>query len=149
MLAFSATYTPELLADLEPLMRRPQKVLLCEETVSLRGIRQFYSLVAQPQQRGCHSSGLGAASSTVAAVESLEPDAVQQGLLVAKVDALLDLLARVSFHQVRLPGPAAKAAGRSSAADACHCHSPPSTSHTHGRPPHHPGRRVLQPQASC
>lgn len=26
VLAFSATYTPELLADLEPLMRRPQKV---------------------------------------------------------------------------------------------------------------------------
>jgi superfamily II DNA/RNA helicase len=26
VLAFSATYTPELLADLEPLMKRPQKV---------------------------------------------------------------------------------------------------------------------------
>lgn len=29
VLAFSATYTPDLLADLEPLMRRPQKVCVC------------------------------------------------------------------------------------------------------------------------
>ncbi len=29
VLAFSATYTPELLADLEPLMKRPQRVMLC------------------------------------------------------------------------------------------------------------------------
>jgi hypothetical protein len=35
-MAVSATYTPELLADLEPLMKRPQRVMLCAETVSLQ-----------------------------------------------------------------------------------------------------------------
>ena len=49
MLAISATYTPELLEDLEPLMKRPQRIMLCSETVSLSGVRQFYVLVGDPQ----------------------------------------------------------------------------------------------------
>lgn len=97
MLAFSATYTPDLLADLEPLTRRAQKVLLCEETVSLRGIRQFYKLVhegAQQEHRGASAAG----------EDPLPADAweaEQQRLLTLKVEALLQLLSGVSFHQVR------------------------------------------------
>jgi hypothetical protein len=45
VLAVSATYTPALLAQLEQLMREPQRVLLSPETTSLLGVRQFYSLV--------------------------------------------------------------------------------------------------------
>eukprot|EP00955_Chlamydomonas_euryale_P055772 356209-Chlamydomonas_euryale.AAC.2 len=41
-MAFSATYSEALLADLEPLMKRPQRVMLCPESVSLAGVRQFY-----------------------------------------------------------------------------------------------------------
>jgi hypothetical protein len=48
VLAFSATYTPELMASLGPLLRNPHKVLLCEETVSLEAIKQYYCLVGPP-----------------------------------------------------------------------------------------------------
>lgn len=44
VLALSATYTPALLSQLEELMREPRRVLLCPDTVSLLGVRQFYSL---------------------------------------------------------------------------------------------------------
>ena len=44
MLALSATYTPALLSQLEELMRQPRRVLLCPDSVSLLGVRQFYSL---------------------------------------------------------------------------------------------------------
>jgi len=36
-MAFSATYTPELLADLEPLMTRPQNIMLCDEQARAPG----------------------------------------------------------------------------------------------------------------
>ena len=39
VLAFSATYTDVLLAQLRQLMNSPQEVLLCPETVTLRGAR--------------------------------------------------------------------------------------------------------------
>ena len=45
--AFSATYSQELIRDLERLMRSPQKVMLCESTTALKGVRQFYSLVEE------------------------------------------------------------------------------------------------------
>ncbi|CEF98270.1 Helicase, C-terminal [Ostreococcus tauri] len=45
--AFSATYSRELIRDLERLMRSPQKVMLCESTTALKGVRQFYSLVEE------------------------------------------------------------------------------------------------------
>ncbi|EFJ49376.1 hypothetical protein VOLCADRAFT_59362 [Volvox carteri f. nagariensis] len=80
VLAFSATYTSELLADLEPLMRRPQRVMMCSETVSLLGVKQFYALVAADP----------AAASAVAAAPVVFRRKVQQ---------LLRLLAGVSFHQ--------------------------------------------------
>lgn len=92
-MAFSATYTPELLAELEPLMKRPQRVMMCEETVSLVGVKQFYRLVGeeqalgqqQPQQQG--TEGASAAPPPV---------------FERKVAALLELLGGVSFHQVSL-----------------------------------------------
>jgi superfamily II DNA/RNA helicase len=109
VLAFSATYTPGLLADLEPLVRRPQRVLLCEDTVSLAGIRQFYRLVAPPpadpaaapqqgasqQQQGAPHEGEAEQGSATEASE-----AEQRRLLALKVEALLELLAGASFHQV-------------------------------------------------
>lgn len=42
MLALSATYTPALLSQLEELMHCPRKVLLCPESSSLLGVRQFF-----------------------------------------------------------------------------------------------------------
>jgi superfamily II DNA/RNA helicase len=53
VMAFSATFTPELLADVEPLMKRPQKVMLCEseERVSLKGVRQFYQILGDQGQK--------------------------------------------------------------------------------------------------
>lgn len=95
-MAFSATYTPELLAELEPLMKRPQRVMMCEETVSLVGVKQFYRLVGeekafgqQPQQQQ-GTEGASAAS------------AAPPPVFERKVAALLELLGGVSFHQVSL-----------------------------------------------
>ncbi len=45
MLALSATFSAEALAGAEALMRRPQRVLLAPDSVSLLGVRQFYALV--------------------------------------------------------------------------------------------------------
>lgn len=143
VLAFSATYTAGLLGDLEPLMKRPQKVLLCEETVSLQGIRQFYRLVSGPEEGSLEQpAGSHAASSTAANMQQQEQDQPQQPpppqhqqlqqlqapkqqssrgepqpetdvplrapeddeslqrRLLSKVAALLEVLSRVSFHQV-------------------------------------------------
>lgn len=120
------------------------QVLLCEETVSLLGIRQFYKLVGDtPTTDSSSGSSVGsvanaASSSTADAAaaaaalsnstdrpaaavqqpqqqngvkaghggEQPEPQlsiAEQQQLLVLKVEALLQLLSSVSFHQVRRP----------------------------------------------
>lgn len=57
MLALSATYTPALLTQLEELMHEPRQVLLCPETVSLLGVRQFYSRApGEPSQMTCSTS---------------------------------------------------------------------------------------------
>ncbi|GIL45498.1 hypothetical protein Vafri_2724 [Volvox africanus] len=112
VLAFSATYTPELLADLEPLMRRPQRVMMCSETVSLLGVKQFYELVpAEPvaELESCRRSGDstdagdtagvadGVAEPRAAATASATPAVFRR-----KVQQLLRLLGSVSFHQVDL-----------------------------------------------
>ena len=39
-MAYSATYTPELMEKLQALMRTPQHINLCQETVSLEAIKQ-------------------------------------------------------------------------------------------------------------
>ncbi|KAK9823568.1 hypothetical protein WJX72_003866 [[Myrmecia] bisecta] len=75
VMAFSATYDPQLLRQIEGMMRKPHRVMLCEETVSLVGVRQFYALVA----------GDGAARPA--------------DVLQAKADGLLKLFASVTFHQ--------------------------------------------------
>ncbi|GIL72180.1 hypothetical protein Vretimale_338 [Volvox reticuliferus] len=99
VLAFSATYTPELLADLEPLMRRPQRVMMCSETVSLLGVKQFYELVpAEVADTGSSQrSGLvdGVAEPRAAATSASATPAVFR----RKVQQLLRLLGSASFHQ--------------------------------------------------
>lgn len=42
VLALSATYSPALLAELDGLMSEPHHVMLCPETVSLLGVKQFF-----------------------------------------------------------------------------------------------------------
>ena len=86
VLAFSATYTPELLEDLEPLMKRPQRIMLCSDTTSLEGVRQFYVLVEAPREGG-GGGGKG---------QEEDVDAI----FALKVKGLLKLLSSLSFHQV-------------------------------------------------
>lgn len=90
VMAFSATYTPELLADLEPLTKRAHKVMLCEETVSLRGVRQFYQLLDAPGEGGVV---------VAAAASEAEEGPPSKALFERKVAALLRLLGGCSFHQ--------------------------------------------------
>lgn len=120
------------------------QVLLCEETVSLLGIRQFFKLVGDTPTdsvgsrtsvgsviNGASSSTADAAAAAAALCSSTDVPAAavqqpqhqdgvkagpvreqpepqlsiaeQQQLLVLKVEALLQLLSAVSFHQVRWP----------------------------------------------
>jgi hypothetical protein len=127
------------------------QVLLCEETVSLLGIRQFYALVGDsaadshtavdsdssssssssvttdPQQADVSVAAAGSTSPGHSGspqqqpaeqqrqqAEEVDPGgkaeqelsaAEQQQLLMLKVDALLQLLSSVSFHQVHPPTP--------------------------------------------
>ena len=92
MLAFSATYTPELLEDLEPLMKRPQRIMLCSETTSLEGVRQFYVLVPPEVGSADEDGGDG----VKAGGRGGDADCI----FAAKVEALLKLLSSLSFHQV-------------------------------------------------
>jgi hypothetical protein len=123
------------------------QVLLCEETVSLLGIRQYYQLVDTSSSNGVDappaaelellttaadgdeavaavddntpaaadsskdaSSSTGVDTAAAAASSDGEPQQKQhqlsikeqQQLLLLKVDALLQLLSTVSFHQVGL-----------------------------------------------
>ena len=75
VLAFSATFTPELTALLLPMCKRPQRINLCEESVSLAGIRQLYARL----------DGAGGAGA----------------LLQRKAAALLGLLRSLKFNQVK------------------------------------------------
>ncbi|KAL6760981.1 P-loop containing nucleoside triphosphate hydrolase protein [Haematococcus lacustris] len=86
VVACSATFTPDLLADLEPLMKRPQRVMMCEEEekVSLKGVRQFYHLLT-PE----HSTATAASTAT-----TTSPAASTR-----KVAVLMQLLTSCSFHQ--------------------------------------------------
>lgn len=73
VLAFSATYTPSLLEDCEALMEDPKRVMLCDDTVSLKGVRQYHVLL---------------------------PAAARSGdALGAKLGALKSVLERVPFFQ--------------------------------------------------
>ena len=117
-MAFSATYTDELLENLEPLMKRPQRVMTCSETVSLLGVAQFYVLCDDPSAPSAPHTGSQAVAAAVAGVAaiSLQPGGtaaaapgaataprklpqVSSALFPAKVERLLLLLSSVSFHQ--------------------------------------------------
>lgn len=63
-MAFSATYTDELLADLEPLLKKPQRVLMCEDTTALLGVKHFYALVGQAAAPAPGAAEDGAAANT-------------------------------------------------------------------------------------
>lgn len=114
VIAVSATYTPELLTDLEPLMKRPQRVMLCEEGVSLRGVAQFYKLMPHaPSQPDSGAGGTTTASSSgTAAVPPAGADGSSgagssggscvAAALAGKVASLLGLLSRVPFHQAAI-----------------------------------------------
>lgn len=73
VLALSATYPPALLAELDDLTDEPHHVMLCPETVSLLGVKQFFHQLP----------------------EGLDGDA----LLEAKVQQLLRVLSTTTFHQ--------------------------------------------------
>ena len=75
MCAFSATYPQSLLDALETLMRVPQKVMLCESTIALHGVRQFYSLIDQDETKSLAE------------------------VIIAKEARLLKIFADVAFHQ--------------------------------------------------
>eukprot|EP00192_Tetraselmis_astigmatica_P003009 CAMPEP_0117660316 /NCGR_PEP_ID=MMETSP0804-20121206/6904_1 /TAXON_ID=1074897 /ORGANISM="Tetraselmis astigmatica, Strain CCMP880" /LENGTH=586 /DNA_ID=CAMNT_0005467039 /DNA_START=134 /DNA_END=1891 /DNA_ORIENTATION=+ len=79
-MALSATFTPDMLELLESWMSSPQHVMLCNETVSLKGVKH-YSVVLSD------SSGDGTKLLTKAEI------------LSQKLDSLLNLLGGMTFHQ--------------------------------------------------
>ena len=80
-------------------MKRPHHVMLCNETTSLEGVRQFYRLIVPPPPT---DPPVGKAPPKVERA-GLKEDV--DGVFVAKVDALLQLLSSLSFHQVSGKGP--------------------------------------------
>ncbi len=115
IMAFSATYTKELLSDLEPLLKRPQRVMLCEETVSLKGVRQFYQVIGAspassspagpgpahqpPANNAASANGHGHSGAVSSGEETVAGQLDKGRLKELKVDALLQLLTGCSFHQ--------------------------------------------------
>lgn len=85
VVALSATFSEDTMESLLPMMKKPQRINLCEETVSLLGIRQLYSLVPPPVTQ--HSQG-----------------PCSTALMEHKGRELLQLLRRLSFNQVRKTG---------------------------------------------
>eukprot|EP00967_Tisochrysis_lutea_P052312 scaffold64803_cov17-Tisochrysis_lutea.AAC.1 len=101
-MALSATYTPALLEDLEPLMKRPQRVMLCEESVALRAVTQFYCLfgagaAGEGAGAGLESHGQAAQGCPTPLLEETTGSAA--AVFQAKVGRLVELLAAVPFHQ--------------------------------------------------
>ena len=87
-------------------MKRPQRIMLCSETVSLSGVRQFYVLVGDPQgpqgPRFSSAQGPAGAAQGPGAAAAAGGSGAAQSVFTAKVEALLSLLSRLSFHQVRM-----------------------------------------------
>ena len=90
-------------------MKRPQRIMLCSETTSLEGVRQFYSLVEVAPHHLQATAGDAAAAVEGAAagqggrggkVEEEDVDAV----FALKVQGLIKLLSSLSFHQVGVCG---------------------------------------------
>eukprot|EP00873_Tetraselmis_striata_P041722 jgi/Tetstr1/461986/TSEL_007059.t1 len=76
-LALSATYTPEMLEQLESWMVEPQRVMLCEETVSLKGVKHFFVQMDAPPGE----------------------DTDRSAALQLKLPALVELMSGMTFHQ--------------------------------------------------
>lgn len=100
-MAFSATFTPAMLAALQPLQRSPQRVTISPETVSLLGVRQFYQLVSSqpPAAAVPTSSGLPSAGSAAAAQREAGSSSNSGFEFESKVSGLMRLLGGVLFHQ--------------------------------------------------
>lgn len=56
VVALSATYSEALLAELEGLMTEPHHVMLCRDSVSLLGVKQFYQELPGALSRPLHAS---------------------------------------------------------------------------------------------
>jgi hypothetical protein len=69
VLAFSATYTEALLAQLRQLMTCPQEVMLCRQTVTLQGA-------------ACARHGVRSAHRDAAAVHHAAPFATRRGVAI-------------------------------------------------------------------
>lgn len=107
-------------------MRRPQRIMMCAESVSLLGVKQFYALVPAVQLAPNSSSpssvsAMGASGGRSAGNDDDDDDSASTEVLIGgkaqvaagaragaaapavfreKVHQLLRLLASVSFHQV-------------------------------------------------
>jgi ATP-dependent RNA helicase DDX20 len=98
-LAFSATYTNELLQEIASLMRDPQYVLLSSDSPSLQGVTQFYVTLfsetpptQQPVPIGEKPSTITTTTTTIkgiAAVKSFD----------SKVQQVEQILNKLEFHQ--------------------------------------------------
>jgi hypothetical protein len=118
VLAFSATYTDTLLAQLRQLMNAPQEVLLCPQTVALQGacaallsaccllrLTRMRSLQASSSctRRSLTVSPSCACSSSLAFLTLLHATAGNTvALLCGKEAALMRILSTLTFNQVRL-----------------------------------------------
>lgn len=103
------------------------QVLLCEETVSLLGIRQYYKLIGDSSSSSSGGGTVVTTAPTVGVEAGLDPSSAngteqqqpqqqqhkqpqqqqeqqqqpdEQELLQRKVDGLLQLLSSVTYHQV-------------------------------------------------
>lgn len=77
-------------------MKRPQRIMLCPETTSLEGVRQFYRLVGDKTE--VPSEGPSDAGGVVRGRPTAAEDVDE--VFASKVEALLQLLSSLSFHQV-------------------------------------------------
>jgi hypothetical protein len=78
-------------------MKRPQQIMLCSETTSLEGVRQFFVQVGVSD-----SSPADRPSSSALALSSGSVKQDVDAIFAEKVEVLLRLLSSLSFHQVRL-----------------------------------------------
>lgn len=92
VLALSATYSRDTMAQLRALMRLPAEVLLCEDSVALLGVRQLYQLLPPRATTPAVSEPPTLRSSD--ASEGVGDDAWSRSL-----ECLLHILSSVSFNQ--------------------------------------------------
>jgi len=84
VIAFSATYSDEVLEVISKSMKNPQKVLLCSDNPSLEGVHQYFRLVSSPNPQNNSMS---------------TSPSISHQLFMEKVRELIELFKKVSFHQ--------------------------------------------------